>query len=1181
MSTTLPLFWDLSSTKKTARIEASIKLTGALEHFQAQFTPKPEGAQAETAARSGDGLDVLNAQDVSYSIRRLVRGLSSPRESSRLGFAVALTELLSRINTVTCAQIVALIVDSSKTQGSMTGQEERDAHFACLFGLTSVIQSGLLLRNTPLPTSASSSTLASSLSSFKDVLTHLFALGEKKSWLRESAWWAIGLAVDSLGSSDVAWKEEAVDAVFLALFSERKYWTPEKVALALKLQKRFPTRDWKKLLTPTFKHTDLLSTGNLTTIARILKEAASDEESKPDLSQTGMWKPQVHFVWDVLLDEVLSESNTGPDAKCSFPEFFRITVDESLFASTASPERKYWGFQIFRKALPRVASPDLPLLFTKNFMRSWINHLSNSDRYLHKIARQVATDIQSVVKNNSTLGFTLILQLTGGHGSRQFDRLTKTKTVETILTSMDTGGIESYINYLLEQINDESALADIQALNGRRAWILDQLSALIRNGAIPKSDGWVQLVLDWLVVHGLFVAKKKSDKSHIKALHRIPSPPFSDDLRKACRERLLSCLAELTGQLTVVKEDDNKTLKMPAVASDGEFWIERVLSTIDQLEKDTKHVSPLDDVDEEELELRQKSRQIAERLRSITDSRAESAKGARLLLSATLLHHYCSDEDVDSAVLEGATRMFPAVEKKNKKSKKSTSNAADNAESQAAEPVDVLVDNVIGFLEQATSYMRAVANQVFSLLSGAVQESTIDLILTQLERRDPTEGIADEEDEEMEDDEKSASESDDDDSGDASEENEDEDDEEVDEEEDAELRRKIEEALRVNGVEATDGNSEDESDEDLMDDDQMLAIDEQLAAVFRARANERKTGKDVDAQREATHFKNRVLDLVDTFLKKQPTSPLVAKTILPLVDLVVSTGSDEKQLADKASGILRSRIGKSKEAPVNLDKERAKEVLEELHSRARKTPSSDVLATFAQCSVYLSRALHHEGEEEAVLAAYRASLADFVTRKASKLNTGFFLEFVRRHADIAWDLRDDLTSIAGKAVNPYRQCQAFQVLHTLFMSLLVPASRKAEFVAFIPTLRRTLQDVISGACDASSAYQTPQVKDLFKLALAAIRLSKRVAPEELSKMWESSTWSALAAKLANSDRFRSAQGLQSTCKQITNLTANDIKAVDNTPAKRKANVLGEEEDQVATLKTAKRKKVKKSKIQAS
>ena len=66
-----------------------------------------------------------------------------------------------------------------------------------------------------------------------------------------------------------------------------------------------------------------------------------------------------------------------------------IPPAESLFASTSSPERKYWGFQVFQKALPRVSAGDMPMLFTKNFMRSWINHLSNSDRYLHKAARQV------------------------------------------------------------------------------------------------------------------------------------------------------------------------------------------------------------------------------------------------------------------------------------------------------------------------------------------------------------------------------------------------------------------------------------------------------------------------------------------------------------------------------------------------------------------------------------------------------------------------------------------------------------------------------------------------------------------------------------------------------------------------------------------------------------------------
>ena len=58
-----------------------------------------------------------------------------------------------------------------------------------------------------------------------------------------------------------------------------------------------------------------------------------------------------------------------------------------------------------------------------------------------------------------------------------------------------------------------------------------------------------------------------------------------------------------------------------------------------------------------------------------------------------------------------------------------------------------------------------------------------------------------------------------------------------------EARCKIEEALRVNGIEAAMENSDEGSDEDLMDDDQMMAIDEQLAQVFRLRVNEKKTSK--------------------------------------------------------------------------------------------------------------------------------------------------------------------------------------------------------------------------------------------------------------------------------------------------------------------------------------------------
>lgn len=72
------------------------------------------------------------------------------------------------------------------------------------------------------------------------------------------------------------------------------------------------------------------------------------------------------------------------------------------------------------------------------------------------------TDIQAVVKNNPTIGFTLILQLTGVHGSRQFDKLTKTKTVESVLSSMDHAGIQNYIDYLLEQVDEAEHQGDAE-----------------------------------------------------------------------------------------------------------------------------------------------------------------------------------------------------------------------------------------------------------------------------------------------------------------------------------------------------------------------------------------------------------------------------------------------------------------------------------------------------------------------------------------------------------------------------------------------------------------------------------------------------------------------------------------------------------------------------------------------
>jgi hypothetical protein len=141
-SNVLPLFWQLSSNDKKARLDASEELVSALQTFQKQHEAKQgsssgkaldddadmesdddeededeDGDESGVEVDEDDDMDAqpkrtremdeedaemarldrvfeaANSSDVQYSIKRLIRGLSSSRENSRFGFAVALTEV--------------------------------------------------------------------------------------------------------------------------------------------------------------------------------------------------------------------------------------------------------------------------------------------------------------------------------------------------------------------------------------------------------------------------------------------------------------------------------------------------------------------------------------------------------------------------------------------------------------------------------------------------------------------------------------------------------------------------------------------------------------------------------------------------------------------------------------------------------------------------------------------------------------------------------------------------------------------------------------------------------------------------------------------------------------------------------------------------------------------------------
>ena len=152
--------------------------------------------------------------------------------------------------------------------------------------------------------------------------------------------------------------------------------------------------------------------------------------------------------------------------------------------------------------------------------------------------------------------------------------------------------------------------------------------------------------------------------------------------------------------------------------------------------------------------------------------------------------------------------------------------------------------------------------------------------------------------------------------------------------------------------------------------------------------------------------------------------------ILPLLQVISGASKDEKHLTDKATGIIRSRLVKPKNMPVITDTTQAKELLDTLHTRARKAGTQQLSTVISQCSLYISKILSNSGSDIYV-EIYRDSAVDFASRKASLLHSAFILDFIRRFPAAAFRLRTTFLDLIPQAVNSYRQCQIFNFVQIL------------------------------------------------------------------------------------------------------------------------------------------------------
>ena len=670
-----------------------------------------------------------------------------------------------------------------------------------------------------------------------------------------------------------------------------------------------------------------------------------------------------------------------------------ISID-GLFKSTSSDERKYWGLVLFQHGLSVTATPDLiSNLFSAKLTQCLMNHLGSADRYLHRAAEKARRAVVDRARTNPDIKIMVIEALLM-NGYIDFDRVSKTRTIEELLSGLDetaTSQICEIYNAAILQPGPENESSPSQ----RRQMAADQLVSAAKsiqarsekaNPDNASSERSVQRILSLLTQFAYF------------DLGPSAQPEISTDSRNAFKARISSCLT----YLAVHTQD-------PSVFA---FHVAREISEQKSAPAKSKLLLQAENDVQEVLDQTVKiMRRMNKEARSAETSNNSFLKPALLLLSVIFLQVH--DGDLDAiGMLEELNGTFSKQRlKHNAKGDKRSSNA--------------LVEILLALISKPSKLFRRLSQQVFCSIAADIDESGLQSMLKVLNAKEDSEGQnelfdqnnSDEEEEEQDDDDESlnsdafsieisdikkmsqddqisdghdetASSSANDDSG-----------ESLDEGL-AAFNAKLAQTLGTRpGNDDLNDEEGDGSDED-MNDEEMEALDEHLANVFREqkKAVSKKSEKK-DAKKTIVNFKCRVLELLEMFVKQQHGKRLTLLLLLPLLTLLRTTSNP--QVSQKTSDLLReySRLSKGKELQQVNDAEPLFQMLEIVHQEALKTGSNAHASACSQASLLLVRILAgHEVERlrrvvRMYADTYAASQEKVLFEKNSRIKMSLFTDF--------------------------------------------------------------------------------------------------------------------------------------------------------------------------------------------
>lgn len=869
------------------------------------------------------------SQRLDYAITRLIKGVCSGAKAARPGFSIALAEVLrlsfdEKANqTLTVPALIEKTLVLTNPESKAKGEEARNYLLGRQFALQAILRSQILSKRPE--------------SDGKAVFDAIADLAAGKQWLRTEC--GAGLCA-WLSSEAVGPNHKDCTRIMLQSWADKGLVkSPEGIAIWLTCKSTLPDIKFPK---GHWHHNNPLSAQERPALTKILlKNFVDDDDATRGASKgSGARQSTPNFAWSIVLSFYYKQGETK-----GFSYFWSDCVAKPMFASTSSTERKALGLQLFTKALTSAPADFLPHVVHHNIIQCIVDQRAKPDRFLYEAAKVPLNQIMTRAKSDASAAMSIakaLLEVLPGN----LDKLTKT-TLETLLGAVEP----SALNELVQQCIDlcwKPMRAEPNEAEKLRRTLSDALLCVIRTRRAdpsllfndPEGKPRASNLADWVRVFLEGLAELAFCRQE-----EAGSPDISTNLRQVFQDRLMSALGQTVNlELTYAV--------WPARAIVEKLHNSKELLTVNLSKQSSKMLK----------DARKLQKEALEKAKS-TDASCPTMYAFHLLLSLGMLQIYRQEPDGND-VLEDIMTCFKTSE-------------------ESGSSTTMLVELLLSFVSKQSALFRKLAEQVFTAfapdMTGEALDSMID-ILGQKEsmagqqelfdyHADSPDGSGDADSSGSNDSAVDLEDASDveiidgsinGDNGSSSEASDDEDvagsdsGDEEEEEEEAAFDRKLADALGTQGMEQ---DSDDDGSD--MDDDQMMELDSHLSTIFKERkkdANKKQENK--DAKDNIINFKNRVLDLLEIYVKSQFSNPAALDLIVPLVELSRTTTSPTT--AKKALSVLETFFDSSKKnkaLPIPPSGDVCFELIEAILADARLGGSKVHATACSRSSQFLAKIL--------------------------------------------------------------------------------------------------------------------------------------------------------------------------------------------------------------------------------